>query len=52
MWNVLKTIYPIQPEIVQAFKNKQNALGVRTEGQEGNWREIQTGFNIDVIYVS
>ena len=46
-WNVIRRVYPISPEHVRFFRDQQK----RFSGVEDNYREVQTGFNADVIYV-
>ena len=50
-WNVLSTVYKIHSKHVNAFAKKLKSSEIETEGKEGNWREIQTGFNADVYYI-
>lgn len=51
-WNVIKTIFPIQKSEIDAYKRKLNQIGINTEGTKGNWREIQKGFNRDVMFIT
>lgn len=46
-WNVVRRVYPIKQEHVNWFRAQRSARGA---GEE-NWREVQTGFNADVLYV-
>ena len=46
-WNVIRRVYPVTAAQVAFFREQQQKLS----GQEDNYREVQTGFNADVIYV-
>ena len=50
-WNVLQKIYPIKKHHVENFKKKLEEVNVDIKGLSGNWREVQTGFNKDVIFI-
>ena len=50
-WNVLKKVYPIKKEHVENFKKKLAGVDVDIKGLNGNWREIQTGYNKDVVFI-
>ena len=39
-WNVIDRVFPIKKEHVDLYKAKLAAIGVKTEGKNGNWREI------------
>ena len=50
-WNVLQKVYPIKKSHVLNFKKKLEEVNVQIDGLNGNWRETQTGFNKDVIFI-
>lgn len=50
-WNVLQKVYPIKREHIDDFKKKLEGVGVSIEDKNGNWREVQTGFNKDVVFI-
>ena len=47
LWNVMREVYPIRQQDVNLIKDLQESWS----GLRDNYREIQTGFNADVIYV-
>ena len=44
-WNVLTKIYPISQTQLDLISAKLDKAGINTEGTNGNYREVQKGFN-------
>ena len=51
-WNVIDTVYPLEATSLKLFEEKLKEGGIIAGNGAGNYREIQKGFNPDVVYVT